>query len=159
LNQYEAMFLFDPTFGAAFENCEAEVRRIMDRAQAEILFCKKWDERRLAYKIQGRKRGVYVLVYFKSAPEKVGGIERDARLSENILRVLVLRADGVTPEMMEASMQIQRREAEELEREREASFDDRGGGDRRPRQRGRGGRSGAVPVEAGPDGEDLAEVT
>ena len=101
MNQYEAMFLFDPTFGGSHENCEAEIRRIMGRAEAELGFCRRWDERRLAFKIKGRKRGVYVLTYFKSDPSKIAGIERDVRLSENLLRVLVLRADGVTPEMME----------------------------------------------------------
>lgn len=156
MNQYEAMFLFDPTFGATFENCEAEVRRIMDRAQAEVLFCKKWDERRLAFKVKNRKRGVYVLVYFNAPPDKLGSIERDARLSENVLRLLVLRADGVSPEMMEASMQIQRREAEEMERDREASYEERPGGDRRPRHRGRTGRGPAVAVEAGSEGEARA---
>ncbi|RME37376.1 MAG: 30S ribosomal protein S6 [Planctomycetota bacterium] len=101
MNQYEAMFLFDPTFAGSFENCEGEIRRLMERAEAEILFCRKWDERRLAYPIRGRKRGVYVLVYFKAAPDRIAGLERDARLSEHILRVLVLRADHVTPEDME----------------------------------------------------------
>lgn len=106
MNQYEAMFLFDPTFGASFENCEAEVRRLMERAEAELLFCRKWDERRLAFRIQGRKRGVYVLTYFKTDPAKIAGLERDARLAEDILRVLVLRADGVTPEAMERALDL-----------------------------------------------------
>jgi len=104
LNQYEAMFLLDPTFGASWENSEAEVRRILGRADADVVFCKKWAERRLAYKVKGRKRGVYVLTYFKSPADKIKGIERDAQLSENILRVLVLRADDITPEKMESAM-------------------------------------------------------
>jgi small subunit ribosomal protein S6 len=95
------MFLFDPTFGNTFENCEKEIRRLMDRAQAEILVCRKWDERRLAYRIKGRKRGVYVLVYFKAPPDKISSLERDVRLSEPILRVLVLRAGELTREDME----------------------------------------------------------
>jgi len=106
LNQYEAMFLFDPTFGASFENCETEVRRLMDRAEADLLFCRKWDDRRLAYRIKGRKRGVYVLTYFKAKPEKIVPLERDAQLSEDILRVLVLRADDVTPDAMERAMTL-----------------------------------------------------
>lgn len=101
MNQYEAMFIIDPTFGATFETCEQEVKRLMDRAEAEVLFCKKWDDRRLAYKIKGRKRGVYVLTFFRCDPEKVAGIERDVHISENVLRVLVLRADHMTPDMME----------------------------------------------------------
>ena len=106
MNQYEAMFLFDPTFGASFENCETEIRRLMDRAEGELVFCRKWDDRRLAFKIRGCKRGVYVLTYFKAKPEKVVSLERDVRLSENILRVLVLRADDVTPEAMERAMSL-----------------------------------------------------
>lgn len=104
MNQYEAMFLFDPTFGNNIEDCETEIRRLMDRAKAEILFCKKWDERRLAYRIKGRKRGVYVLVYFKAPTSNITPLERDAQLSENILRLLVLRAEGVTLEMMERTV-------------------------------------------------------
>jgi small subunit ribosomal protein S6 len=101
LNQYEGMYLFDPTFGASWENCEGEVRRLMERAGAEILLCRKWDERRLAYPVKGRKRGVYALTYFKASPEKIVPLERDAQLSENVLRLLVLRADDATPESME----------------------------------------------------------
>lgn len=101
MNQYEVMFLFDPSFGNSFENCETEVRRLMERAEAEIILCQKWDERRLAFNIKGRKRGVYVLVYCKAASDKIAGLERDAKLSEQILRILVIRADDVTPEVME----------------------------------------------------------
>jgi len=100
------MFLFDPTFGASFENCEAEVRRLMERAGAELLFCQKWDERRLAYRIQGRKRGVYVLTYFKAPSEKIASLERDVQLAENTLRVLVLRAEGVTTDAMEKALAL-----------------------------------------------------
>ncbi len=104
MNQYEAMFLFDPTFGASFETCETEIRRLMERAEAELVFCRKWDDRRLAYRINGRKRGVYVLTYFKAKPERIVPLERDVQLSEDILRILVLRADDVTPEAMERAM-------------------------------------------------------
>ncbi|MCO6437516.1 MAG: 30S ribosomal protein S6 [Phycisphaerae bacterium] len=150
-NQYEAMYLFDPTFGASWEDCEAEIKRLMSRAEAELVFCKKWDERRLAFKVKGRKRGVYVLTYFRAAPEKIDPLERDIRLSENVLRALVLRADGITPEMMEraaeargASLDGEPGGGDEGSRGDgddsggEGSFrGDRGGDDRRRRDRDR----------------------
>lgn len=102
MNQYEAMFVFEPTFGGSFERCETEIRRLLDRGEAELVFCKLWEERRLAYRIKGCKRGVYVLTFFKAKPDKITPLERDAKISEPILRMLVLRADGTTPEMMEA---------------------------------------------------------
>jgi len=138
LNLYEAMFLFDPTFAGSFENCEAEIKRIMDRAEGEIVFLRKWEERRLAYKLKGRKRGVYVLVYFKAPPGKITGMERDAMLSENILRVLVLRADGMTPELMEKAAAPRVVEAGEGEYDGRG---DRDRGDRGDRGDRRGPRS------------------
>ncbi len=150
MNQYEAMFLFDPTFGSSLENCEAEIRRILGRAEAEIVFCKRWDERRLAYKIKGRKRGLYVLVYFKSHPSKITAMERDAQLSEHVLRLLVLRADETTPEMMEQAT-VARVEAAEAQHgehgdrphHRTPDFEEFGDGGR-PRHR----RSGRKPETA-----------
>jgi small subunit ribosomal protein S6 len=100
MNQYEAMFVFDPSFAGDFQKAEDEIRRLMERANAEMVFCRRWDERKLAYEIRGRKRGVYVLVYFRAAPETITGLERDAQIRDPILRLLVLRADGVTPEQM-----------------------------------------------------------
>lgn len=136
MNQYEAMFLFDPTFGASFENCESVIRRLMDRADAEIVFCRKWDERRLAYKIKGRKRGVYVLVYFKAPAEKVGSIERDAQITEEILRLLILRADGVTPEAMEkAAVPRSEEESSDDSRDSRDSRREPSRPDRRPERR------------------------
>lgn len=140
--QYEAMFLFDPTFAGSFEDCEREVRRLVDRAGGEMIFCQLWDERRLAYKVEGRKRGAYVLSYFQAPPDKIGGFERDAQLSEPVLRVLVLRADHVTPEAMK--QWISRAHAEERDERDDGGerFSDRGAPDRRrmdrrPRDRDR----------------------
>jgi small subunit ribosomal protein S6 len=107
--QYEAMFLFDPGFATDFANAEKEIRRIMDRAEAEIVLCRRWDERKLAYEVEGRKRGVYVLTYFLAEPSRIRGIERDVQLSESVLRALVLQAEGLTREHMEQFMPSERR--------------------------------------------------
>ena len=141
MNQYEAMFLFDPTFAGSFENCEGEIQRILTRAEAEIVFCRKWDERRLAFKVKGRKRGTYVLVYFKAPPGKIKSLERDVLLSENVLRVLILRADGVTPELME---KLAAPRAVEAEGDGGNDY----GGDRRPHRGDRHGGSSAPTATA-----------
>ncbi len=104
MNKYEIMFLFDPTFAADEEKVRGEIERILGRAEAKVTFLEKWDERRLAYEIQGRRRGTYYLVYFDCAGDKITGIERDARLSETVLRILVKRAENITPAVLERFM-------------------------------------------------------
>ena len=110
LNRYEMMFLFDPAFASDFQQAKGEVERILGRSGAQIVFLEKWDERRLAYEIQGRKRGCYVLSYFDCDPTKIVDIERDAGLSEPILRVLIKQAEGVTREQMEGFLPGRREE-------------------------------------------------
>ncbi len=97
---YEGMFLFDPAVAASWESAQQELSRIMDRAGARVIASGKWDERRLAYEIRGRKRGLYALAYFEAEASKIGDMERDARLSEAILRCLVVRADHLTEDEM-----------------------------------------------------------
>ena len=98
MKRYEGFFLFDNSVAHEWPAVEQEVRRLCDRIGGELQVCLKFDERKLAFDIKGRKRGTYVLTYFDAAPERIGDLERDARLSEMILRALVLRTDKVSAE-------------------------------------------------------------
>ena len=109
---YEAMFVVDS--GAAssdWDGVVATINTIMRRNEADVISVRKWDDRRLAYDISGHRRGMYVLSYFNADPDRIGGIERDVRLNESILRVMVLRGDHVTEEGMNADTPALRVEA------------------------------------------------
>lgn len=101
-NQYEAMFLLgaigttEPQ--AALDMC----RNAIERHGGKIMVIKRWDERRLAYEVAGQKRGTYILAYFTAPGGTVAGIERDVNLSEDMLRVLILKADHLNQQEMEA---------------------------------------------------------
>lgn len=93
MNRYEGMFLFDNSAARDWPAMEQEVRRLVERVDAELQTCVKYDERKLAFEIGRRKRGTYVLTYFDCAPERIPELERDSRLSELVLRLLVLRQE------------------------------------------------------------------
>lgn len=101
INTYEAMFLLDPG-QTNFETACQPVNRVFERNGAEVLAIRNWDERRLAFEIKNRKRGLYVLTYFKMDPANVKALERDCALSDDIIRVLVVRKDRLTEEEMNA---------------------------------------------------------
>ncbi len=100
---YEGLFLFPQAATADLQSALDHVSEILHRAHAEVISMSKWDERKLAYDIDGNKRGVYFLAYFKCDTKNVISIERDTRLSERMLRALVTRADHVLPEEMAAN--------------------------------------------------------
>lgn len=96
---YEGMFLVDSAKAASdWDGINEAVKRILDRAEAEIVSMRKWDDRRLAYDIRGVSRGTYILCYFKADGEQIQNIEKAVQLSENIIRVLILNTDQMTQE-------------------------------------------------------------
>ena len=98
---YEAMFLVETNIASDSEATKGMIQTVMDRAHAELLICSLWDERRLAYDIDKHTRAAYVLCYFRANGTTISSIERDVQLSEHLLRVLVLRADHISPEEFE----------------------------------------------------------
>lgn len=114
---YEGMFLVDSALAAQdWQAILDEVQRILDRAGAEVVSLRKWDERQLCYEVNKKNRGTYILVYFNSETGKIGGIERDVQLSELITRVLVLRTDKMSTEEIEGPTPLETAAAEEAER-------------------------------------------
>lgn len=99
---YEAMFLLSQATAADFKGAIEHINEVLARGHAKVLAMRKWDERRLAYEVQGQKRGVYILAYFKAPGVDVSHIERDCNLSEKILRVMILRCDHLTQDQIGA---------------------------------------------------------
>lgn len=94
---YEGMFLVDSAEAAAdWDAVVTTIRNVLERAEAEIVSIRKWDERRLVYKINGKTRGTYILCYFRVAGTRIQEIERNIQLSMAIWRVLILNTEQQT---------------------------------------------------------------
>ncbi len=103
INTYEGMFLFPQSATANLQAAVDHISMLLERADAELISLCKWDERRLAFDIKGNKRGVYFLTYFKATASKMQEVERACNLSEQLLRSMIIRADEVPAEQMEAA--------------------------------------------------------
>jgi small subunit ribosomal protein S6 len=92
---YEAMFLVDSAEATTdWDGITVTIKNILEKAGAEIVSIKKWDDRKLAYDINGKGKGTYILCYFKAEGSKLQDIDRDIHLSERIMRALVLCAEN-----------------------------------------------------------------
>jgi small subunit ribosomal protein S6 len=101
-NTYEAMFLLGSAHTSDVDAATKIVRGIIERHEGKIIVLKKWDERKLAYEIRGEKRGLYIIAFFTAPPTAIAGIERDVSLSDEVLRVMVTKADHLNAEEMAA---------------------------------------------------------
>jgi small subunit ribosomal protein S6 len=92
VNTYEAMFLLDSTkVAASWEAAEQQVHDILRKSNAEIVASRQWDERRLAYAVEGQKKGTYLLTFFTADAAQLKEISAACRLSDLILRELILK--------------------------------------------------------------------
>jgi small subunit ribosomal protein S6 len=93
---YEGLFLFNAaTVGSNIAQATDIVHELVKRAGGTVEVAYKWDDRKLAYKLEGQKRGLYILAYFNVDGSQVAHIERDVNLSEDVLRCLIIRADHI----------------------------------------------------------------
>ena len=93
IDLYEGLFLMGPEASSDLPGALAQIQEILERADAEVLILRKWDERRLAYPVNRQKRGVYLIAYFNVDRSRMVGIERDCNLSEKVARMMAIRAD------------------------------------------------------------------
>ena len=93
-NVYEGMFLLDANRYSRDPNgVSKEINDIVEKCGGEMLVSRLWNEQRLAYPINGQRKGTYWLTYFKLDSAKQTDLNRACRLSDNIMRNLVLRVD------------------------------------------------------------------
>ena len=92
VNTYEGMFLLDSAKAAvSWDDSVKHVHDILGKHQSEIVASRQWDERRLAYPVEGQKKGSYLLTYFKTDGSALKEIVADCHLSDVILRELILK--------------------------------------------------------------------
>lgn len=109
---YEAMFLVDSAKATDWDAVVSTLESVLKRADGEIVSMKKWGERKLAYEINGKTKGTYILCYFRGNGKKIQDIEKAVQLSEQIMRVLILSAEGRSQEDIEKETPAERMEKE-----------------------------------------------
>jgi len=92
VSTYEGMFLLDSAkVAVSWDDTVKQVHDILTKHQSEIVASRQWDERRLAYPVDGHKKGTYLLTYFKADGSTLKEIVADCHLSDVILRELILK--------------------------------------------------------------------
>src|SRR3954454_19799733 len=67
VNTYEGMFMLDSAKAAvSWDDSVKHVHDILQKHNSEIVASRQWDERRLAYSVDGHKKATYLLTYFKT---------------------------------------------------------------------------------------------
>lgn len=94
MRTYEVMVIIDP------DTDERQVAPLMERylkiitdGGGTVENVDLWGKRRLAYEIQKKSEGIYVVLNLLAKPEDVKELDRQFTINEQIMRTKVLRPD------------------------------------------------------------------
>jgi len=86
---YETVCVFHPELPEPrVKELAAWMQKIVENGQGSDLKVEEWGMRDLAYRIKKQRRGYFIRLEFDSAPAALKELERNLRLSEDVLRFL-----------------------------------------------------------------------
>jgi len=94
MRKYECTYILDPVL--TDEEQEPLIERfknlVSDNGGA-VDAVDKWERRRLAYEVKGKREGVYVVMNFNGEPRTETELGRVLRITDGVLRHIVVRTD------------------------------------------------------------------
>ncbi len=93
LNSYETIFIIDGDLEEEAVKALQEKFTSLIAANGTVETVDEWGKRRLAYEINDKTEGFYVLVDFKADAEFPKELDRQYRITDGILRTIIIRKE------------------------------------------------------------------
>lgn len=129
MRTYEALYIVKPDLSDdEIQTVVKAAETLITNSGGTIVRSEVWGKRKLAYEVKHFTEGVYVLVRFQSEPSFVARLETHFRLSEAVIRDLVVLFD-------ERTLRLEAEQQQKIEAELQAGASGRS--DRPGREHGR----------------------
>ena len=92
-NSYETIFIIDAALTEEAVNEVKDKFTSLIAANGTVNNIDEWSKRRLAYEINDKTEGYYVLVDFTADTEFPKELDRQYRINDSILRTIIIRKD------------------------------------------------------------------
>ncbi len=94
MRSYEAMIILQPDLEEEARNALVEkIQSFIVKEGGEVTDMNHWGARRLAYEIDDFQDGYYLLAKFTGPGTGIGELERNLKITDEVLRYLVIRED------------------------------------------------------------------
>ena len=92
MNQYETVFILTPVLSdVQMKEAVEKFKGILTKNGAEIINEELWGLKKLAYPIEKKSTGFYVLVEFKAEPTVIKTLEVNYRRDERVIRYITIK--------------------------------------------------------------------
>ena len=93
MSKYELMFVIDPTLEDEKKAAAVESVKAIIAEAGEVTDAEEWGLRKLAYPIDKKDEGYYVVMHFNAQPELPKELDRRLRISDNFMRHIIVNLD------------------------------------------------------------------
>lgn len=95
MRNYEGIFIVNPDLTAdVSKSVVAGLQELVTKNGGRVDNLQEWGKRRLAYKINKKHEGNYVLINFQLDSKFTKKIEQSLKLNDNVIRYLLVNRDS-----------------------------------------------------------------
>ena len=125
MNKYETIFIINPSIESEdIEKVIEDTQNLISGSGGTVIRVDKWGKKRLAYEVKGNRDGYYVLVNFEAEPQFIQRLGRYYGLTEEIIKYMTLRAEGLAGGRSLESEEEEELLSEESETEDEEDYEE-----------------------------------
>ena len=94
LNKYETIYIIKPEVEEqGIKELVEKFNTLIETEGGKVSETQEWGLRRLAYPIQKKEQGYYVLVNFEAKPESIVELERVYKITDSVMKFITIRKD------------------------------------------------------------------
>ncbi len=92
MNYYENIVIIEPTLGdEEIEAASQKIKEVLTKSGGEILKEDRWGRRKLAYELNKRNQGYYILFIYKAQPSSVKKLEDFYRVYDPVFKYMIVK--------------------------------------------------------------------
>ena len=94
LNKYESIYIINPEVEEqGIKELVEKFNTLIETEGGKVSETQEWGLKRLAYPIQKKEQGYYILVNFEAKPESIVELERVYKITDSVLKFITIRKD------------------------------------------------------------------
>ena len=94
MNKYESVVIINPNVDEAGLKALEDKFTGLINANGKVAEVENMGKKKLAYPIKKNEEGTYILFNFEAKPESIAELERVYRITDNILKYIVVRKEN-----------------------------------------------------------------
>ena len=94
LNKYESIYIINPAVEEqGIKELVEKFNTLIESEGGKVSETQEWGLKRLAYPIQKKEQGYYILVNFEAKPESIVELERVYKITDSVMKFITVRKD------------------------------------------------------------------